>query len=130
MTQPLIVTLDHNCIIALERPEEPQQQPIAGAVRELLRLHEAGTILITTTSSTLLENGRTGNKQHEEASELLVHYQVLGLGAIDHFRGPQPMMFTDGKGNYVAGVDLEFQFLHTIHALMFPAIDFDRYAYR
>ncbi|HEU5380553.1 MAG TPA: hypothetical protein VFV38_34450, partial [Ktedonobacteraceae bacterium] len=130
MQQPPIVTIDHNCIIALEHPEQVQQQPIAAAVRALLRLHEAGTLVLTTTSSTLLENRSPRDTQRREVSELLAHYRVLGLGTMDHFRGPQPMVFTDGTGHLFAGVDLELQFLHTIHSLMFPTIDFHRQAYR
>lgn len=130
MQQPPIVTIDHNCIIALEHPEQVQQQPIAAAVRALLQLHEAGTLVLTTTSSTLLENRSPRDTRRREVSELLAHYRVLGLGTMDHFRGPQPMMFTDGTGHLFAGVDLELQFLHTIHSLMFPTIDFHRQEYR
>jgi len=129
MAKPPIVTLDHNVIIALEHPNEPQQQPIAEAIRELKRYHDAGYIALKVTSSTMLENPRPGEEDLEIA-ELIAHYQKLGLGSVELFRGPHCLSFTDGKGNVYASSDLDQWFLRKVHALLHPTIDFDLRAYR
>ncbi len=124
-----IVTLDYNSIIALEHPDEPQQQPIAEVIRELMRYHDAGHIALKVTSSTMLENPRPGEEDLGIA-ELIVHYQELGLGSVELFRGPHCLSFTDGKGNIYAGRDWDQWFLRRVHALLHPNIDFDLRAYR
>ena len=92
MDNPPIVTLDHNPIIALEHPDEPEQRPIAEAIRELMRYHDAGYIALKVTSSTMLENPRSGEEDLEIA-ELIAHYQDLGLGSVELFRGPHCLSF-------------------------------------
>lgn len=129
VTQPLILTLDHNPLIALEHTDEPQQQPIVEAVRELVGYHEAGYIALKVTSSTMLENPRLGEEALDIA-ELMEHYQKLGLGSVELFRGPHRLLFSDGKGNLCAGPDLEQWFLRRVHMLLHPTIDFDLRAYR
>ncbi len=128
MAQQPIVTLDHNVIIALEHPDEPQQQPIAEAIRELIRYHHAGSIALKVTSSTLLENPRPREEDLEIAA-LIKHYQELGLGSVELFRGPHCFSFTDGKGHVYASPDLEQWFLRQVHTLLHPMIDFDLRAY-
>jgi len=122
------VTLDHNSIIALEHPDEPQQRPIAEAIRELKRYHDAGYIALKITSSTMLENPRPGEEDLDVA-ELIGHYQKLGLGSVELFRGPHVLSFTDGKGHLCASPALEQWFLRNVHMLLHPTIDFDLRAY-
>ncbi len=128
MAQQSIVTLDHNSIIALEHPDEPQQQPIAGAIRELIRYHHAGYIALKVTSSTMLENPRC-REEDLDVAELIEHYQKLGLGSVELFRGPHVLSFTDGKGHLFASPSLEQWFLRSVHTLLHPTIDFDLRAY-
>jgi hypothetical protein len=128
MTQPLIVTLDHNAIIALEHADEPHEQPIAEAVRELIRYHDAGYIALKITSSTMLENPQYG--KDPDIAKLIAQYQDLGLGSLALFQGPQSLVFTDGKGTIFANTDQEQLFLRKVHMLIHPNIDFDLGAYR
>ncbi len=129
MTQLFIVTLDYNPLITLERANEPQQQPIAEAVRKLIHYHDAGHIALKVTSSTMLENPRFGEADLDIA-ELIAHYQKLGLDSVELFRGPHCLSFTDGKGNLFAGSHLEQWFLRRVHMLLHSTIDFDLWAYR
>jgi hypothetical protein len=125
MTQTPIVTLDHNPLIALEHVDEPQHQPIAEAARELIRYHEAGHIALKVTSSTMLENPCPGKEYLD-----ITHYQDLGLGSVELFRGPQCLLFTNGTDTIFAGTDWDQWFLRRVHTLLHPNIDFDLWAYR
>ena len=51
MNKPLLVTLDHNCIIALEKGEEPN----ADAMRKLIAFQQKGIIKIVVGWGTILE---------------------------------------------------------------------------
>ena len=117
MNNSLLVTLDHNCLVALEKAEEPN----ATTVRELIRLHQQGIIKIIIGWSTLFEKPPQGEKPlwfPEQERRL----QALGLGDVEQFKHHQTMWFRNEEGYLTYEPELDY--LHAVHEILFPTIDF------
>ena len=117
MNTPLLVTLDNNCIIALENGEEPN----ATAVRKLIVFHQQDVIKIVIGWSTMFEKPPHGEKPFWfPEQERRLH--ALGLGDVEQFKHSQTMWFRNKEG-YLT-YEPEREYLRTIHELLFPNIDF------
>lgn len=117
MNNLLLVTLDHNCIIALENNEEPN----ASAVRRLIVFQQKGVIKIVVGWSTMLEKSHQGQEPlwfPEQERRM----KALGLGNAELFKHHQTMWFRNEDGFLT--YELELPYLRTIHELLFPTIDF------
>jgi hypothetical protein len=117
VNKSLLVTLDHNCIIALEKGEEPN----ADAIRKLIAFQQKGLIKIVVGWSTMLEKPRQGEKplwfpEQERRME------ALGLGDAELFKHHQTMWFRNKEGFLT--YEFERPYLRTVHEILFPTIDF------
>jgi hypothetical protein len=116
VNNPLLVTLDHNCIIALEKDEEN-----ADAIRQLIAFHQQGIINIVIGWSTMFEKPPQGEKPlwfPEQEHRL----RALGLGDVEQFKHQQAMWFRNEEGysTYIP----ERAYYRTVHEVLFPSIDF------
>lgn len=117
MNHPLLVTLDHNCIVALEKDEEPD----ADAIRQLIVFQQKDIIKIIVGWATMLEKPPQGVKLlwfPEQEHRM----KALGLDDADLFKHPQAMWFRNEEGFLT--YELEIPYLRTVHELLFPKIDF------
>ncbi len=117
MNKSLLVTLDHNCIIALEKGEEPN----ADAIRKLIAFQQKGLIKIVVGWSTMLEKPRQGEKPLW-FPEQECRMEALGLGDAELFKHHQTMWFRNEEGFLT--YEFERPYLRTVHEILFPTIDF------
>jgi hypothetical protein len=118
MNNPLLMTLDHNCIIALEKDEELN----ADAIRQLIAFQQKGIIHIVIGWSTMFEKPPQGKKPlwfPEQERRL----NSLGLGDVEQFKHPQTMWFSTEEG-YLT-YQPERSYLRAVHEVLFPTIDFE-----
>jgi hypothetical protein len=126
MKVPPIITLDTNCIIALEkhvngkRPNAREQQN-ALAVQELMTLHKEGVITLQTTLCSALEQPLRGEKD-QELFEQVGDMAAIGLGGIDLFQSPRFMGFPEGNA-VVFDMYRERAYQQAIHQILSPSID-------
>ena len=117
MNHPLLVTLDHNCIVALEKDEESD----ADAIRQLIAFQQKGVIHLVIGWSTMFEKPPQGGKPlWFPEQERRLH--SLGLGDVEQFKHPQAMWFRNEEGFLT--FEPERSYLRTVHELLFPKIDF------
>lgn len=122
MNHPLLVTLDHNCIVALEKHEEPD----ADAIKQLINFQKKGVVRLIVGKSTIYEKPHQGEKLlgYPEQKHRM---KALGLENADLFKPHQTMLFYNEEG-YLT-LEPGTLYLQTVHELLFPTIDFDFFDY-
>src|SRR5436309_3503846 len=122
MSNPLLVTLDNNCIIALKEGEEPN----ATAIRKLIAFQQKGIIKIIVGWRTMLEKPPQGEKPlwfPEQKHQM----EDLGLGDAELFKVHQTMWFRKEEGFLT--FEPEIIYLRAVHEILFPNVDFSFHEY-
>lgn len=119
----MFITLDHNCIIALENPLKPSEAANASALQELMALCKSQNIPVGVYWNMWMENPRQG----AENQDLKARLKTLGLEHVE-IRDKQTLWFNI-DGIPTADVWTEIGFLAWVHHSMFPNIAFRFYEY-
>lgn len=111
------VTLDRNCIIALENDE-----PEAPALRQLVAFHNVGKISLRVTAISIAERERKGAPP-QYIEEFKQRIEAIGLGTIEIFPTLAYLGLAIVGWCYPAGEETAV-FERKIHEILFPTTEF------
>jgi hypothetical protein len=115
MPKLMIVTLDYNCLIALEEEREPE----ASALRELAALCKSKGIKLTAYTYVFLENPKPEGKR-AQPSELKTRLETVGLSEIELI-GPGTL-YTEVDGYLTS--EYHDELMQQAHDILFPGIHY------
>lgn len=113
---PLNVTLDTNCLFALEK-----QEAEADDLKALIAFHNEGRIALSVGLSSALEN--PGGEEPEEFPALYARMEAIGLGHVSLFTHPEFMPFlVNNTWTYDSRLDALYR--RAVHVALSPMVDY------
>jgi hypothetical protein len=122
--RPLRITLDQNCIIALE-----EERPYTGAIRHLIAFQNQGYIVLNVSAFRGDENRGSGKPELDLKEQIFheadrAHLAILGLEKVHIYKDLNLMRFTDGS-TFLYDIDLDIFFYEFLRNILFPNKPFE-----